>query len=201
MILCESAKQSINLCYSVIKFLEYKGFTWSGDSMPFKISSLGDLMQGKLEVCEQNGPKLEQARWVNGQLSGPFQNDRLYDLSLRLEYGLPVLAEEFISDFESICPKSYEVAVDFLSSGAPLATNRARVRLSDKYWDLDTDKPTEMTLETGQKITVFCEREFRGVVVTASSPIPYHHKEFPALTLLQPGESAPQISGASRQIS
>lgn len=183
MILCERATQTVNLYYSVIKFLKFEGIVWSGDSLPLKLSSLGEIYNTKITVTDQNGAKVPQVTYDRGYLWAQFQNGNTYTIDMRLEYGIPTTVQEYTSDFVSIHPKSYMVALDF-SANTPMGkVNEVCLRLGESTATLPVAESNERRLESGHHMRLVRERDYCSFTATMESHLPYAHRHFPVLSV------------------
>jgi len=183
LISCESAAQTVNLYYSAIKFLEFKGILWVGESLPLRVHSLGELAQLQVSLRERDGAKIKGAVWQMGQLHGPFERGKLYDLSMRLEYMLPVSVNEFASDFESIHPKRYTVCLDFSVNTLYGNEHKALIGLGPQTFDYDMPSNLEQDMATGHKLKLIHERDYCSIMVSGAKEAPFSHNCFPSLSV------------------
>ncbi len=182
MICCQSASQTVNLYYSAIKFLSFKGIVWVGDSLPLQLNSLGELMQIQVDLRDQAGEKIKGSLQM-GQLSAPFEKGKVYDLSMRLEYMLPIEVSSYASDFASIHPTSYTVSLDFAVGNLYGREHYAQVELGDQSHRFKVPQNLERTLEAGCQLKIFHERDYCSLMVTASKDAPFSHRYFPVLSV------------------
>lgn len=182
MILCKFASQNVHLTYSVIKFLRFEGLVWQGDSLPFVSRSLGELMHAQISMTNQKGERQTGLGWENGQLFGTFNNEDLYDLTLRLEYRAPFFLEEIGHDFANIHPYKYEISVDFLDDFLAGVRPEVGVRLGQNFKAYSLQSQ-EDTLHEGHRVEISRELDHVGITVRHQSNIPYGHTFFPAIKL------------------
>ena len=183
MIICEKATQTVNLHYSVLKFLSFEGMIWAGESLPLVLNSLGDLFQTQIQLVDRERGKVKGAFWERGQLHGPFEKGRIYDLSMRLEYTLPPSVHELLSDFDSIHPKSYLVGLDFSLANLMERPLQANVRLGDEVFRISVEESGERLLDTGHRIRVAREEDVCSLTVSIEGTVPFAHRHFPVLSL------------------
>ena len=181
MISCEWARQTVNLYVSVIKFLDFEGFVWSGDSLPLAIESLGEIFQIQVRLKSRGGGKTIPAFYERGQLFAVFKPNEIYDLSLRLEYHGPVQIRRFKSDFVSIHPKSYQVALDFSHTSVKDPNHRAVIDLGDQSHHLEIEENSDLTLASLHRIRFRREHDYCSLSVSMSGDSPYAHSFFPAI--------------------
>lgn len=184
MIFCESARQTVHLYYSIIKFVSFKGIVWEGEGLPLVLNSLGDLFQAQVELKDRQGTRQRGARWRMGMLHGFFESDKIYDLSLRLEYHSPLAVEEFRCDFKSIHPKSYQVGLDFSLSSLPPGPHHVRVVLGDEVSLIPLTQDYEKVLSSGHRAQLIRQGDYGSVKVSLSSPAPFAHRFFPDLSII-----------------
>ena len=181
MIMCDQAIQTVNIYYSVIKFLDFKGIVWVGDGLPLVLNSLGELFQSKVTIAEQGG-KPVTVPWERGLVHAEFEKGKVYDITMRLEYCIPTTVTEFVSDFSSIHPKSYRVGLDF-SSDHPKGAKHAVFSLAGEKKLTNLNDTGERTLEDGHHIKFYRERDYCSFSVENSSDAPYAWQHFPVLSV------------------
>jgi len=179
MSICESARHTTNLYYSVIKFVAYRGFVWSGDRLPLALSSLGELYSVQVTLTAETGLRCRGAYWERGYLFATFEPGRLYNLDMRLEYHPPVLAATFPSDFASIHPKAFSSTLDFASAEG----GSAHLQLGGEILDFDLDREVDRTLASGHRVRLYRERDYCSFSVSGHNPVPYGHRAFPILSV------------------
>ncbi len=106
VIICESAHTSIDLVTSAIKFLAFRGFSWSAPSLPFEVAPLGELVQAKLSLKGENGAVVP-AQWDGLFIHADFRARKQFNLEMRLEYRAPFEINYLQPDFRSIVPSEY----------------------------------------------------------------------------------------------
>ena len=183
MILCESAEQTVNLYYSVIKFVTFRGIVWAGDSLPLVLNSLGELIQVQIRLTDQDQTQVKPVSWERGALRASFLKGSIYDLYLRLEYRLPPAVTVFHSDFASIHPKSYRVGLDFPAPDMKGAMPRLLLGLGVEIRELSLEKEIDLVLASQHRVRVIQERDYCSVSIEAKTALPYAHRHFPVLTL------------------
>ncbi len=188
MIFCESARQTVHLYYSIIKFVSFKGIVWEGEGLPLVLNSLGDLFQAQVDLKDQEGNRQRDARWEMGMLRAFFESGKVYDLALRLEYHPPLAVEEFRCDFNSIHPKTYQVGLDFSFASLPPGPHLARVALGEASCLVPLERDVEEVLPSGHRVQLIREGDYGSVKVSLSSDAPFAHRFFPNLAIV--GEDA-----------
>lgn len=182
MILCQQAFQSINLNYSVIKFLRYEGIIWQGNSLPFSAHRLGELMHAEISLISQKGERQSGLSWDQGNIHGHFSSEEVYDLVLRLEYRAPFFLDEIRADFEWIHPYQYEISIDFTDALFTHADPRIRVGIGN-FARVMEPSPLEERAPEGQHISLAREGQHLGLMVRHRSTIPFGHTHFPRIAL------------------
>lgn len=182
MILCQSAEQTINIYYSVIKFAKYQGFSWSGDSLPFRMAPLGDLQQCQLSLLE-NGEKVKDVVWQQGMLYANFKRNRSYDLSLRLEYRPPYTMDVMRADFDSIQPQKYTVSVDFSTNNFLRLNPEVTLTLGEAVYSYPLEAKTSHQLPTGEEVSFNKEKDYCSLRVSHGSDMPFGIQHFPEIRL------------------
>lgn len=183
MISCESAKQTINIYQSVIKFIEFKGIVWSGEGLPLVLNSLGELFTSQIRLTDNDGNKQTGLVWERGMLQGRFDMTKRYDLYMRLEYCLPVQTHVFKSDFQSIHPKAYEVYFDFHTDDTEQAPGQITVQVGDQREQLALARDSEREWDSGHRIRLMRQGDYTSVGVFKSQDAPYSHRHFPEFHL------------------
>jgi hypothetical protein len=182
VILCQSAEQTINIYYSVIKFAKFEGFSWSGDSLPFRMEPLGDLQQVQLSLFE-NGEKLKGVVWQQGMLYAPFKRNRKYDLSMRLEYRPPYTMEVMRADFSSIQPQRYALAVDFGTNNFLRHDPEISLTIGDAVYSYPLEPKDTHDLPTGEQVKFTRQKDYCSIQVHHGSDVPYGIRDFPEVRL------------------
>lgn len=190
MISCESAAHTTNLYYSALKFLSFKKFVWSGQFLPLKLHSIGELFSSQVTLRTEDGKKVE-AFWERGLLHANFEPGKLYNLDLRLEYCLPVTTETFSADFLGIHPKSYLVALDFSQGNLPDGDGQIKLALGPDTHRFSVTEPFERFLQGGQQVGLHQQGDYFSFVIKHDAGAPFAHRHFPELSLLPAEASVP----------
>lgn len=197
MISCEKGTQSLNLLYSVIKFVSFENFRHEGDQLYLPIHHLGELMQVQAVLKDERGRRQEGVSWEEGTLFARFSPERRYSLELRLEYGAPYALEPVYCDLNAIPPLHMRFCLDTgvanLPSGADLqvqiGSDHFQVPLDDERFERDCehgyradfqrrDEYCSLTLE--QRVDHVHDRVFYPALYLAGSPRHEWRKARPA---------------------
>lgn len=181
MISCERGTHTTNLYYSALKFLRYEGIVWSGDFLPLKLNSLGEVFQINISLKRSDGTMIK-AVWERGMLIARFEPGYVYDLEMRIEYCLPISIWEFKADFESVHPKTYLVALDFSTSSLTQDRTKPGFRMGEMETRLDL-KPFKMELADGGSVEIHEQADYYSLQLRKSGDSPYCHNHFPTLFL------------------
>ena len=181
MISCEYAEQTLNLYYSVIKFVSYKDFVWSGYGLPLVLHSLGEPIQVGVNLSSTEGVKVPVS-WERGLIHATFQEGVHYNLDLRIEYPLPLEAQLVHCDFNNIHPKSYRAAIDLQSPGygPPIPIT---VDLGGHSQLIAVDQPGERMLDSGHQLAVHLREDYLSIAVSKQEQVPYAHRYFPIFSV------------------
>lgn len=184
MISCATATHTTHLSYSAIKFLRYDDFVWSGSSLPLRLQPIGELFSVQVRLGNTDGQSYQGAYWERGALHHPFVPGTHYRLEMRLEYRLPLTVRAFTSDFQSIHPRDYRVALDFATAFVPEG-GHAAVVLGDEQHLFSLDQPFAVDLASGQRVDLNLGEDSASLMVSASGDGPYCHRVFPELRLVE----------------
>ncbi len=183
LISCAVATHTTHLAYSAIKFLRFEDFIWSGNSLPLRLEPIGELFSVQVRLGTLAGSALAGAYWERGSLHHPFVAQTRYVLEMRLEYRLPLTVQSFKSDFQSIHPRDYRVALDFATAFLPEGAGRAMVVLGAETEVFDLATPFTRELAGGQRVELHLGQESASLMVSAHGDGPYCHRAFPELRL------------------
>ena len=184
MIACETASQTVNLYYSVIKFVTFKGIVWAGESLPLRLASLGDLYQVRATLTDRSGTRQQGVYWERGLLFGTFLPGKTYDLAMRLEYHAPPLVDVFACDFESIHPRAYSAGLDFAWGGKAEDPHFVEVKLGSGLFRFPIGKEEERRLDAGQRFTMSHRDDFCSASLENKAEAPFGHRHFPEFRLI-----------------
>ncbi|CAM2009736.1 hypothetical protein [Acanthopleuribacter pedis] len=184
MISCETAVQSYNLHYSMIKFVRFEGLLWSGDNLPLKLGSMGELVLTEIDLRDQETRTRRPAAWERGMLHAQFEPGVRYDLNFRLEYRAPFTTDLYGCDFSGIHPNHYRLHLDFALGNPATENDLLRVQLGNRQVDLSLARAQEFTFDTGPKVTLHREREAVSVKVEDRRIAPFSHPAFPVLSVI-----------------
>ena len=181
MIQCREASQTINLYYSVINFLEFKGLIWAGDHLPLALNSLGELHQVQVTLRDEAGKKQAGLHWERGVLRGNFPPNTVCNLSLRLEYYTPVACKHFKCDFQSIHPQKYRFAVDF-PGREPDPWGDVAVRLGEAQYGPWEGEAMDVRTASDHRIQRVSRGDYCSIAVSKSESSPFAHRDFPQIS-------------------
>lgn len=181
MISCDNATQTTNLYYSALKFLNFEGIIWSGDFLPIKLNSLGEIFQINIILRRSDGQILP-AIWERQQLIARFDSGYTYNLEMRIEYCLPIQTWKFEPDFQSIHPKKYLMALDFSCSTLPHSHSKPGILFNDQKIMLGMEPKEDIPSEHG-KLSLHQQGDYFSLQYRDQGNEAFCHSHFPTLFL------------------